>query len=239
MSEYLTDEEQMNRFNDWWKEHGTSLLIAVGVTVAGIVGWNVYSDQRQQTIEAGTAVYAEYVDATDADEKQILAQRIKTEFAGSSFQVLVALTEAKEAVDTGNLTMAAQALRSAGDAASDALLADLASLRLARVQYALGEADAALQSLQGIRNEGYRSLALELTGDIYLAQGKTEQAYAAYTSALDSSGDQTRPLLEIKRDNAAPSGGQFSVFAQPLEQALQDARKTLAADDASDSTSDD
>ena len=133
MSEYLTDEEQMNRFNDWWKEHGTSLLIAVGVTVAGIVGWNVYSDQRQQTIEAGTAVYAEYVDATDADEKQILAQRIKTEFAGSSFQVLVALTEAKKAVDTGNLTMAAQALRSAGDAASDALLADLASLRLARV----------------------------------------------------------------------------------------------------------
>jgi predicted negative regulator of RcsB-dependent stress response len=130
-------------------------------------------------------------------------------------------------------------LRSARVAASDALLADLASLRLARVQYALGEADAALQSLQSIRNEGYRSLALELTGDIYLAQGKTEQAYAAYTSALDSSGDQTRPLLEIKRDNAAPSGGQFSVFAQPLEQALQDARKTLAADDASDSTSDD
>ena len=65
MSEYLSDEEQMNRFNEWWNEHGTSLLIAVGISVAAIVGWNVYSDQRQQTIEAGTAVYAEYVDATE------------------------------------------------------------------------------------------------------------------------------------------------------------------------------
>ena len=239
MSEYLSDEEQMNRFNEWWNEHGTSLLIAVGISVAAIVGWNVYSDQRQQTIEAGTAVYAEYVDATEEAEKQALAHRIKTEFSGSSFDVLVAFAEAKKAAGTGDLTSAAAALQQAREAAPDALLADMASLRLAKIQYALGEADSALQSLQSIRNEGYQAWALELTGDIYLAEGNTEQAYAAYTSALESLGGQTRPLLEIKRDNAAPADGQFSVFAQPLQQALQDARKTLAADEASDSTSDD
>ena len=159
MSEYLSDEEQMNRFNEWWNEHGTSLLIAVGISVAAIVGWNVYSDQRQQTIEAGTAVYAEYVDATEEAEKQALAQRIKTEFSGSSFDVLVAFAEAKEAAGTGDLTSAAAALQQAREAAPDALLADMASLRLAKIQYALGEADSALQSLQSIRNEGYQAWA--------------------------------------------------------------------------------
>ena len=84
MSEYLTDEEQMNRFKEWWSEYGSSLLIAVGISVAAIAGWNVYFDQRQKTIEAGTAVYAEYVDASKAAEKQALAQRIKTEFSGKT-----------------------------------------------------------------------------------------------------------------------------------------------------------
>ena len=232
MSEYISDEEQMNRFSEWWNEHGTSLLIAVGLAIASIVGWNFYSDNRQQNIEASTALYAEYVDAA-AEAKAAIAQQIKTEFPGTSVHSLVALDEAKKAADDQNLPAAAQALVEARDAAPDALLAELAMIRLAKVQYAQGNAEEALQTLQGIRNPGYQSWALELTGDIYLAEGNSEQAYAAYTSALDSlEGDANRPLLEIKRDNAAPADGEFTVFSQPLNQALKRARETLATDES-------
>ena len=232
MSEYISDEEQMNRFSEWWNEHGTSLLIAVGLAIASIVGWNFYSDNRQQNIEASTALYAEYVDAA-AEAKAAIAQRIKAEFPGTSVHSLVALDEAKKAADDENLDTAIQALVEARDAAPDALLAELAMIRLAKVQYAQGNAAKALQTLQGIRNLGYQSWALELTGDIYLAEGNTEQAFAAYTSALDSlKGDANRPLLEIKRDNAAPADGEFTVFSQPLNQALKRARETLATDES-------
>ncbi|MEC8491565.1 MAG: tetratricopeptide repeat protein [Pseudomonadota bacterium] len=232
MSEYISDEEQMNRFSEWWNEHGTSLLIAVGLAIASIVGWNFYSDNRQQNIEASTALYAEYVDAA-AEAKAAIAQRIKAEFPGTSVHSLVALDEAKKAADDENLDAAIQALVEARDAAPDALLAELAMIRLAKVQYAQGDAAKALQTLQGIRNLGYQSWALELTGDIYLAEGNTEQAFAAYTSALDSlKGDANRPLLEIKRDNAAPADGEFTVFSQPLNQALKRARETLATDES-------
>ncbi len=232
MSEYISDEEQMNRFSEWWNEHGTSLLIAVGLAIASIVGWNFYSDNRQQNIEASTALYAEYVDAA-AEAKAAIAQRIKAEFPGTSVHSLVALDEAKKAADDENLDAAIQALVEARDAAPDALLAELAMIRLAKVQYAQGNAAKALQTLQGIRNLGYQSWALELTGDIYLAEGNTEQAFAAYTSALDSlKGDANRPLLEIKRDNAAPADGEFTVFSQPLNQALKRARETLATDES-------
>ena len=232
MSDYISDEEQMNRFSEWWNEHGTSLLIAVGLAIASIVGWNFYSDNRQQNIEASTALYAEYVDAA-AEAKAAIAQRIKAEFPGTSVHSLVALDEAKKAADDENLDAAIQALVEARDAAPDALLAELAMIRLAKVQYAQGNAAKALQTLQGIRNLGYQSWALELTGDIYLAEGNTEQAFAAYTSALDSlKGDANRPLLEIKRDNAAPADGEFTVFSQPLNQALKRARETLATDES-------
>ena len=232
MSEYISDEEQMNRFSEWWNEHGTSLLIAVGLAIASIVGWNFYSDNRQQNIEASTALYAEYVDAAE-EAKAAIAQQIKTEFPGTSVHSLVALDEAKKAADDANLAAATQALVEARDAAPDALLAELAMIRLAKVQYAQGNAEEALQTLQGIRNQGYQSWALELTGDIYLAEGNSEQAYAAYTSALDSlEGDANRPLLEIKRDNAAPADGEFTVFSQPLNQALKRARETLATDES-------
>ena len=232
MSEYISDEEQMNRFSEWWNEHGTSLLIAVGLAIASIFGWNFYSDNRQQNIEASTALYAEYVDAA-AEAKAAIAQQIKTEFPGTSVHSLVALDEAKKAADDANLAAAIQALVEARDAAPDALLAELAMIRLAKVQYAQGNAEEALQTLQGIRNPGYQSWALELTGDIYLAEGNSEQAYAAYTSALDSlEGDANRPLLEIKRDNAAPADGEFTVFSQPLNQALKRARETLATDES-------
>ena len=232
MSEYISDEEQMNRFSEWWNEHGASLLIAVGLAIASIVGWNFYSDNRQQNIEASTALYAEYVDAA-AEAKAAIAQRIKAEFPGTSVHSLVALDEAKKAADDENLDAAIQALVEARDAAPDALLAELAMIRLAKVQYAQGNAAKALQTLQGIRNLGYQSWALELTGDIYLAEGNTEQAFAAYTSALDSlKSDANRPLLEIKRDNAAPADGEFTVFSQPLNQALKRARETLATDES-------
>lgn len=241
MSEYISDEEQMNRFGEWWKENGTTLLIALGVAVAAFVGWNVYSDQRQQTVEDGTSVYAEYVDATDEAQRKALAQRIKTEYPDSSFAVMVAFSEAKAAVDEGDLEAAERALTAARQSASNSLLSDLASLRLAKVQYAGGDATAALKSLQSIRNPGYQSLALELTGDIHLAEGDSEQAHAAYISALEAENTDgnNRPLLEIKRDNAAPTDGQFSAFTQPLDRALQQARETLAADDAAESTTED
>ena len=232
MSEYISDEEQMNRFSEWWNEHGTSLLIAVGLAIASIAGWNFYSTNRQQNLEASTALYAEYVDAA-AEAKAAIAQQIKTEFPGTSVHSLVALDEAKKAADDENLAAAIQALVEARDAAPDALLAELAMIRLAKIQYAQGNAEEALQTLQGIRNPGYQSWALELTGDIYLAEGNSEQAYAAYTSALDSlEGDANRPLLEIKRDNAAPADGEFTVFSQPLNQALKRARETLATDES-------
>ena len=39
MSDYLSDEEQVERLKSSWSEHGTFLLASVLVAVLGIAGW--------------------------------------------------------------------------------------------------------------------------------------------------------------------------------------------------------
>ena len=42
MSEYLSDEEQVERLKSWWNENGTFLVVGLLVTIVAIGGWNYY-----------------------------------------------------------------------------------------------------------------------------------------------------------------------------------------------------
>ena len=70
-------------------------------------------------------------------------------------------------------------------------------------------------------------------GDIYLAEGDSEQAFAAYTSALDSwKVMPTGRCWRLSETTLPRRDGEFTVFSQPLNQALKRARETLATDES-------
>ena len=46
VSDYLSDEEQVERLKSWWSENGTFLLASVFVAVLGIAGWNYYGSYQ-------------------------------------------------------------------------------------------------------------------------------------------------------------------------------------------------
>ncbi len=230
MSEFLSDEEQISRFKSWWSENGASLVIAVAVAVAVVVGWRFYDSASQASMEEGSKAYADYKDAAD-DERQALAAKIKDEFAGSSYHAMVSMGQASDASEAGDLQGALSFLEDAIDAAGNTVLGDLARLRLAKVQFGLDRKEAALATLSAISNDGYRSWALESQGDIYFAMGDVEQAHGAYSGAAESlkEGDQ-RPLLNIKVENTAPFNGEYVEFTSELDQALEAAETSLAQD---------
>jgi predicted negative regulator of RcsB-dependent stress response len=238
VSEFLSDEEQIGRFKAWWDENGVSLIVGVGVAVAVIVGWRFYDNANQEAMELGSKSYAEFKEAV-ASDRQMVADKIRQEFAGSSYHVLVAMTQASEAAKTGDLQSAAGLFEESIDAGGSTLLSDLARLRLAKVEYALDRKQAALATLSAINNDGYRSWALESQGDIYFAMGQIEQAHAAYTGAAQSmnEGDE-RPLLNIKVENTAPFNGEFVDFTSDLDQALKAAETSLAQDSESETVED-
>ena len=230
MSEFLSDEEQISRFKSWWGENGFSLVIGVAVAVAVIVGWRFYDSSNQATMELGSKAYAEYKEA-EAGTREAIADKIKSEFTGSSYHAMVSMAQASEASKTGDLQGAVILLEDAIAVAGSTVLGDLGRLRLAKVQFGLDRKEAALATLSGISNDGYRSWALESQGDIYFAMGNIEQAHKAYSGAADSlqeSGE--RPLLKIKIENTAPFNGEYVDFTSDLDQALEAAETSLAQD---------
>lgn len=230
MSEYLSEEEQVARLKSWWDENGTTLIVSVVVAVAAIVGWRWYDGYTlEQTYDASRA-YAAYVEASE-ENKAAAAAHVATAHKGSAYHVFVLFHQAREALAQNDLATAESRLNEVIDVADDQLLVDLARVRLAKIQNALDRSNEALATLDAISNKGYRAWGLETKGDIHVARGEIELAYAAYGEAMASlaEGDQ-RPILDMKLKNVAPFEGEYVEFAATLEDALQRAQQTL--DDA-------
>ena len=227
MSEYLSDEEQAARLRSWWVANGLNVLIVGVLTIGGFVGYRVYSDSAQESAEASTAALADYQEA-DAAERDVLGQKLVEQFPGTAQHVLVLLRRASVAAEESRLEDAEQALKSAIAVADEALLADLARIRLARVLQGLTRSDEALAQLAPVTNAGYRSWALEIQGDIHMATDNVAKAHQAYSAAMEALTEgEDRPILKVKLDTAAPSNGEYVPLQDTLDDALRKAEQTL------------
>lgn len=229
MSEYLNEEEQVARLKSWWDENGTSIAVALVLGVAGIFGWQWYQDYRTDLSHEASRAYAEY-QAAESDSKAAALEHLAASYGGSAYHVFGLFNQAQDAVATGELAEAETHLTEIIAVADDALLIDLAKVRLAKVQNGLDRSGQALETLASLSNEGYRAWGLEAKGDIHVARGEIELAHTTYTAAVASlePGDQ-RPILDMKLKNVAPFEGEYVPFADTLETALQQAQQTLDA----------
>ena len=200
MSDYLSDEEQLTKLKQWWADNGLGLVVGLVVAIAAVVGWRWYQDDHLERAESASDAYRTYLNARNAgDPTEALAAVIETEHSGSAYHVFASLYSAKDAAEEEDWDAAAGHLRRAIELADEAVLQDLARVRLARVQYQLDDLDAALQTLTVVHSAGFLGDVAELTGDIHLVRGEQSLAREAYQAAVDASpGAPTLPILELK-----------------------------------------
>ncbi|MGB1221532.1 MAG: tetratricopeptide repeat protein, partial [Alcanivoracaceae bacterium] len=53
----MSEEEQIERLQSWWRENGTSLVAAIVVAVAAVVGWRHYQELERTEAAAASSVY--------------------------------------------------------------------------------------------------------------------------------------------------------------------------------------
>ena len=206
MSDYLTDEEQLERVRNWWQANGVSLMVGAVLVIAATFGWRWYQSSVAEANEARAQLYAQYAKA-DEDERQNLISELEAMDDGSAYVVFALLDAAKRSLADGDTDASLARLSKAVSLADAELLADLARMRLAKVQQETDQSDAAMQTLQQIASPGYRSIAQELQGDLHYARGDQAAALAAYQAAIDSmqAGDE-RPILLMKRASVRDEG---------------------------------
>jgi predicted negative regulator of RcsB-dependent stress response len=198
VSDYLTDEEQVARLRAWWRDNGTTLVVAVVLVVGGVAGWRWYQSHTEERTLQASDLYAQFQEA-DGESRDELASRIIEQGSGTAYPAFVLLRQADDAVGDGDAAAAEALLRRAVTLASGRELEDLARLRLARVLFHAERPDDAFSALDEIRGEGYLALAAELKGDIHLARGERKLAHESYTTAMSYvQPDDQRPVLEMK-----------------------------------------
>lgn len=187
MENPIYEEDDVERLKRWWKEYGTALVFGVALGTAALFGyrhWNQY--QLEYAVEA-SALYDQVVyqiKEKHPDEAVQLGGRIMEQYESTPYAGMTALLLAKISYDKGDLDSARRQLTWAMDNAEVTATRHAARIRLARITAEAEDIDGALALINVGDRGGFGSAYSELQGDLLAAQGKVDEARAAYASAL-------------------------------------------------------
>ncbi|KYK93634.1 YfgM family protein, partial [Aggregatibacter actinomycetemcomitans] len=119
----------------------------------------------------------------------------------TSYAVLALLDKAKIAVENKDFPLAEEALKQAMAQSNDDILSSVSALRLASVQFQLGQLDPALESLKLVKEQAWNSAKNLLAGDIQLAKGDKEAAKRSYQQAQENAGALEQQLIQVRLNN--------------------------------------
>jgi predicted negative regulator of RcsB-dependent stress response len=199
----LEEQEQLDQLKSFWKQYGNLITWLVIAVLAAYAGWNAWNWwQRDQAVKAG-AMYDELDRAAQAGDFAKAAgifNDMKERFPRTAFTQQGGLLAAKVQFDKGQSDAAAATLGWVGANALEDEYKTVAHLRLAGLLLDQKKFDEALKQLDGATAKEFEALVADRRGDVLLAQGKPEDAKAAYTAAwklMDAKVDYRR-LIDAK-----------------------------------------
>ena len=181
------------------------VLTLVTVVLLAIAGWRAWGWwQQKQAVEASVL----YDQLRDAVEKKDVAKVKQTsgplfeKYAGTVYGSMGALIAARAHHDAGDLKAAKAPLQWAVEHAKDPEHRMLARLRLAGILLDEKAYDEGLGLLSVDAAGAFAGAFADRRGDLLLAQGKRDEARAAYRTALErlERGAALRPLVQMKLD---------------------------------------
>lgn len=202
----LEEQEKIDAIRAWWDRYGTlcvALVFVVAASIAGWRGWQWYQDHKANQAMG----YFEALERTVGQSSDDAITRIKAasstlraDFPASGYTPRAVVLAAAELQKHGDLDGAREQLEWLIKQGKDPAFMELARLRLAGVLLEQKQFDAALAQLSN-PPQAFAGLYADRRGDILYAQGKKEEARAAWQQALEALGaDPAVQLVQLKLD---------------------------------------
>jgi predicted negative regulator of RcsB-dependent stress response len=200
----LEEQEKLDALKDWWKQHARTVLLAVAVfalTLSGIQGWRWWERSQNQQASLVYEAMQEAARLNDVKRVRDAAGQLMEGFGGTAYAAKAALLAARVNYENGDAASAKAQLGWAADKAKGEL-GDVARLQLAGALLDESKYDEAIKLLDGVRNEAFAALVQDLRAEVFLAQGKTEEARAAYQKAVETADPKGayRRIVQMKLD---------------------------------------
>jgi len=197
---YLTDEEKAEAIKKWWVDNGTAVIGGLVLGVAGLFGWNWWTDRQDARAETASELYSMALAQFGAGQytrASALASDLTEKGRGTPYAAIGWVMVADIAVRQQEAERAIHALEQARASTRDRGYRQVVSLRLARhlvVADRLDEAEALLGEVTG---DAFAGLRFEVHGDIARARGDAQRAREFYLEARAAGNDTEFLRLKI------------------------------------------
>jgi predicted negative regulator of RcsB-dependent stress response len=191
-----TEEEQVEQIKKWWNSNGKQIIAGAVIGLAGIWGWNIYSEYQDNQSLNARSLYLSY--ASDSNNLGAY-DKLTTDFSSSSYSDQAILLMAKYLFDAGSYSQSLGVIKPLMNNPSS-VIANTAALRVASIHLQLGQHDQALLILERHSEDGFSGLIYNLMGDIYLDFGNRSEAQKYYSLGIDNVAENSNlsQLIQIK-----------------------------------------
>jgi len=204
----LEEQERIAELKAWWEDNRLFVMGAVIAAILAFAGWQGWQHWKRTSAEESAALFepvSKAAKAKDAKALEAAAKALIDKYPRSFHASEAALYAAKSSFDAGKPAEAREKLEwVVKDGARE--LQGVARLRLAAVLLDEKKYPEALTVLDASKDEAFVAVVADMRGDIMHAQGRLDEARAAYKTAIDKA-EPRNPVKQIAEVKLNALGG--------------------------------
>ena len=207
MAAHLEEQQELDNFKYFWKTTGKWLFAVLILAALGYLGYTVYQNRKVSQNQEAAAILAEIVEKAQskAPQNEINAEltKLQQSYPQSISAAQATLMAAATEFDAHRYDVAEAHLKWVLSNQQDSLIQALAAQRLGVGLLQQKKYDAALAALDTPVDAAFTPLLMETKGDVYAAQGKSQEALKNYGQALEKMPQDSvgRELVQMKLDS--------------------------------------